>query len=66
MQTPKRPQSLKLRQAARQPRGQDIGNLHIIDWHLAIAARFHNQPQFALPPIGRYLDGEEEQNGTYR
>jgi hypothetical protein len=44
----------------------DIGNLHVIDYWLHIACFDYSKPRWAQPRIGRYLDGEEEQKGTYR
>lgn len=40
--------------------------MHVIDYWLHRAARFYENPRFAWPQIGRYLDGEEETEGTYR
>lgn len=65
MQTNQRPQSLRLRKVTRS-HDPDIGNLHVIDYYLTLACAFHASPQFALPRIGRYLDGEEDKDGTYR
>ena len=56
------------RQAARPE--PDIGNLHIVDYWLYLATRplsdFKRIPHYRCPRIGRYLDGEEEREGTYR
>lgn len=64
-----RPQGLKLRKVQSQQRSQDIGSLHVLDYWLHYATR----DCFALANrkihpqgIGRYLDGEEEREGTYR
>lgn len=64
-----RPQSVKLRQIARQRGAQDIGAMHVIDYwlHLATTDRLVSpNTRLVLPRIGRYLDGEEDREGTYR
>jgi hypothetical protein len=72
MQTHQRPKSLSLRKVTKHATGQDIGSAHVIDYHLWLATRDWLDPLFrartsvALPQIGRYLDGEEEREGTYR
>lgn len=61
------PQSIKLRKAPRP--AQDIGALHIIDWYLHRATKDLISPRWynhIAQRIGRYLDGEEEREGTYR
>jgi hypothetical protein len=45
----------------------DVGRLHVLDYWLHHATRsICGEPNVALPSIGRYLDGEEEREGTYR
>jgi hypothetical protein len=49
--------------------GQDVGNLHVLDYWLHLATKDLVSPSTAgilFSRIGRYLDGEEEQEGTYR
>lgn len=52
--------------------GWDIGSLHVIDYYLHIEAKLatalfmSSQPYISALRIGRYLDGEEEQEGLYR
>jgi hypothetical protein len=48
--------------------GWDVGTAHILDYWLHYATKdcfAHNPRKLALR-IGRYLDGEEEREGTYR
>jgi hypothetical protein len=64
-----RPQSVKLRKVQSQRGPQDIGNLHVIDYWLHRATRSLISPRWydhCQSQIGRYLDGEEEREGTYR
>lgn len=47
----------------------DIGYLHVLDFTLHRARRWlaHLTPAIPLPPHpSRYLDGEEDLEGTYR
>lgn len=66
-----RPQSLKLRKVPRpaSAQGADIGASHVIDYRLWLATR-HSKDFYSRRwldrRIGRYLDGEEETEGTYR
>ena len=48
--------------------GQDVGNFHVIDYWLDGATKgwFAHNPRKLAQRIGRYLDGEEEREGTYR
>jgi hypothetical protein len=49
--------------------GLDVGNLHILDYWLHHATKdliSLRAPAFHDSRIGRYLDGEEEREGTYR
>jgi hypothetical protein len=49
--------------------GWDVGTAHILDYWLHRATRNLSSlsPRaMCLPKIGRYLDGEEEREGTYR
>ena len=67
-----RPQGLKLRKVTgmdSRPRQADVGNLHVIDYWLHWATKdLISVPRYgyATQRIGRYLDGEEEREGTYR
>lgn len=67
-----RPTRIKLRkvQGQRSGQGQDIGNLHVLDYWLYHATRDHKffnaHIEFRESRIGRYLDGEEERDGRYR
>ena len=48
---------------------RDVGNLHVIDYWLYWATRSLISPRWyshCTQQIGRYLDGEEEREGTYR
>jgi hypothetical protein len=69
MQTHQRPKSLKLRKVTKHAAGEDIGHLHVIDWWLWRATKDLISPRWydhCASRIGRYLDGEEEREGTYR
>ena len=66
-----RPQGLKLRKVTgmERPAREDIGSLHVIDYWLHWATKdLISVPRYgyAAQRIGRYLDGEEEREGTYR
>ena len=46
---------------------RDVGNLHMIDWILFRATQMLASPvNWPSSNEGRYLDGEEEREGTYR
>jgi hypothetical protein len=65
-----RPQSVKLRKVQSQRGPQDIGSAHVLDYWLHRACREYRELGAMLKArhsqIGRYLDGEEEREGTYR
>lgn len=49
--------------------GQDVGAFHVLDYWLHHATKdllSSHLPESREGRIGRYLDGEEERDGTYR
>jgi len=51
--------------------GFDVGMSHVVDYYLSLevadmARLFRAGARLPLQRIGRYLDGEEEREGTYR
>lgn len=63
----KRPQSIKLRKVPRKvDYGFDCGRAHLIDRGMHLGMRNMIWPKVGDSRIGRYIDGEDEVEGTFR